>query len=166
MPNQWWSSAGSAGTVDVADIGKVVFANSVVQLPGIDLVLHAELAAVSAVQTKAVIRYGVTPVEAILNGVEVGLKLCYRNGSGRAVAVLRQVEIASGNDTPTTRFDSQDFASSNLFQVNGPGVGTALDFQNYAYYVELTLTASSHPPMPVLFPPKVSVIQLLPGQIE
>jgi len=71
------------------------------------------------------------------------------------------VNIASGAETAAARFDSQDFARSNV-----PGLSIALDFENYACYVELTLTASSHPPMPILFPPKVSVIQLMPGQIE
>jgi len=76
------------------------------------------------------------------------------------------VNIASGAETAAAPFDSQDFAHSNVFQVNGPELSIALDFENYACYVELTLTASSHPPMPILFPPKVSVIQLMPGQIE
>ena len=109
MTNQWWSSAGSAGTVNIADIGKVVFANSVVQLQGIDLVFNqpTPLADLPAVQTQAVIRYGVTPVEGVLNGQELGLKLRYRDGSGRVVAVLIQVDIASGTETRTATFDSE-----------------------------------------------------------
>jgi hypothetical protein len=176
MFNQWWSSAGSAGTVDVADTGKVVFANSVVQLPGIDLVVNQEtqLAALPVVQTEAVIRYGVTPVEGVLTGQGialgqgVALRLRYRDGSGRVVAVLIQVDIATGTETPTTSFDSEaaSLTRSNAFQVNLPGLGNALDFANNAYYVKLTLTASSRPPVPILFPPKVSVIQLVPAQIE
>jgi len=170
MTNQWWSSAGSAGTVNIADIGKVVFANSVVQLQGIDLVITqpTPLAGLPAVRTEAVVRYGVTPVEGALNGQELGLKLRYRDGSGRVVAALIQVDIASGTETRTATFDSgaPGFTRSNAFQVNGPGLGTTLDFSNNAYYVELTLTGSAHPPMPMLFPPKVSVIQLVPGQIE
>lgn len=112
------------------------------------------------------VRYGVTPVERLLNSTEVSPKLRYRDGSGQIVAVLIQVNIASGAETAAAPFDSQDFARSNVFQVNGPELSIALDFENYACYVELTLTASSHPPMPILFPPKVSVIQLMPGQIE
>lgn len=168
MTNQWWSSAGSAGTVDGADIGKVVFANSVVQLQGFDLVIDQskQLAALPAVQTHAVVRYGVTPVEGVLNQAVLGLKLRYRDGSGRVVASLIEVDIATGTETPNARFDSQAFTRSNAFQVNGPGLGMVLDFANHAYYVELTLTASSHPPVPILFPPKVSVIQLVPGQFE
>jgi hypothetical protein len=173
MINQWWSSAGSAGTVDVADIGKVVFVNSVVQLPGVDLVVNreAQLAALPVVQTEAVIRYGVTPVEGVLPGQGFALRalrLRYRDGSGRVVAVLIQVDIATGTETPTASFDSEapGLTRSNEFQVNLPGLGMALDFANNAYYVELTLTASSRPPVPILFPPKVSVIQLVPAQIE
>jgi hypothetical protein len=58
MTNQWWSSAGSAGTVNIPDIGKVVFNNSVVQLQGINLVFSQStpLAALPLVQTQTVIR--------------------------------------------------------------------------------------------------------------
>jgi hypothetical protein len=96
----------------------------------------------------------------------LGLKLRYRDGSGRVVAVLIQVDIATGTETNIATFDSEAFTRSNQFQVNGPGLGTALDFSNNAYYVELTLTGFSNPPMVMLFPPKVSVIQLVPQQIE
>lgn len=168
MTNQWWSSAGSAGTVDVADISKVAFANSVVQLQGVDLVVNQtpELAAFPAVQTQAVIRYGVTPVQWALTGVELGLRLRYRDGSGRVVAVLIEVDIATGIEKAATNFDSQapGLTPSNAFRVSLPGPGTVLDFTDHAYYVELTLTASSRPPIPILFPPKVSVIQLVQGQ--
>jgi hypothetical protein len=37
-----WSTVGSSGTVDLADVGKVVFAGSVVQLPGISKVIKAQ----------------------------------------------------------------------------------------------------------------------------
>src|SRR5215475_13941282 len=168
MTNQFWSSAGSAGTVNIPDIGKVVFDNSIVQLQGIDLVFSqsAPLAALPVVQTQAVIRYGVTPVEGVLSQA-LGLKLRYRDGSGRVTAVLIQVDIATGAENHTVAtFDSDGFTRSNAFQVHGPGLGTVLDFSNSAYYVELRLTGFAHPPMPMLFPPKVSVIQLVTGQFE
>ena len=165
-PIKWWSSVGSAGTVDVADISKVVFADSVVQLIGLDLVsnLPTPLVALPVVQTHAVIRYGVTPVEAVLPGNSFALRLRYRDGSGRVVANLIEVDIGSGAEKPVTSFDSQTSTRSNAFQVNVPGLGAQLDFANHAYYVELTLTVSSHPPVPVFFPPKVSVIQLVFGK--
>jgi hypothetical protein len=64
--NKLWSCVGSAGIVDTGDIGKVVFAGSVAQLPGV--VLQPPQPGTSAVvhpQTKAIIRYSVTPVDGV-----------------------------------------------------------------------------------------------------
>jgi hypothetical protein len=165
MSNQWWSSAGSAGTVDIADLGKVVFDKSIVQLQGFDLVVGAANAAQPPVVspfpvTRAVIRYGVTPVEGVLLG-GYALRLRYRDGAGQVVAHLIQVDIASGTETPVASFDSGLFPRRNDFRVNTGGSSATLDFENNAYYVELTLTAAHNPVTPVLFPPKVSVVQLV-----
>ena len=113
------------------------------------------------------IRYGVTPVDGVLNQLGLGLNLRYRDGSGRVVAVLIEVDIATGNEQPPIiTFHSKMSVPSNAFQVKVQGLSNKkLDFTNNAYYVELMLTASSHPPMPILFPPKVSVIQLALGPV-
>jgi hypothetical protein len=65
--NKLWSSVGSAGIVDPADIGKVVFAGPVAQMPGVVLA-PPQTAATAAVPspTKAVIRYPVTPVDGVV----------------------------------------------------------------------------------------------------
>jgi len=163
MANQWWSSAGSAGAVDVADIGKVVFAQSVVQIHGFDVILQAEpAAALPLTQTNAVIRYGLAPVEGLLGEGLPFLQLRYRSGRGRVVAVLVEVDIPTGAEKPWVRFDSQDFPGGITFQVqrSQPAPSGSVDFENHAYYIELTLSATAHPGVPVLFPPKVSVIQV------
>src|ERR1051325_8414960 len=64
--NKLWSCVGSAGIVDPADIGKVVFVGSVAQMPGIVLAPpETGPRAVVAPPTKAVIRYPVTPVDGV-----------------------------------------------------------------------------------------------------
>jgi hypothetical protein len=162
MQNQW-SSVGSAGTVDVADIGKVVFAKSVVQLQGFDLVVSTpapSAAALPVVQTHAVIRYGVTPVQGVLS-TQLTLRLRYRDGSGQVVATLIEVDISTGTETPLCRFDSRALGPpSNAFQDKSSDCAQTLNFENHAYYVEVTLTGASHSQQPMFFPPKVSVIQL------
>jgi hypothetical protein len=141
----------------------VVFAQSVVQIQGIDLIIQAEPAAgLPLTQTHAVIRYGLAPVEGLLSGGLPFLQLRYRSGRGRVVAVLIEVDISTGTETPWVRFDSQDFPSGNAFQVqrSEPALSGSFDFETRAYYIELTLSATSHPGLPVLFPPKVSVVQV------
>ncbi len=67
-----WSSVGSAGILDVADQGKVVFYNSIVQLGAAGLTgvaTEARAAAVfpPTVYTHALLRYGVTAVDGDLH---------------------------------------------------------------------------------------------------
>jgi hypothetical protein len=62
--NKLWSCVGSAGIVDPADVGKVVFAGPVAQMPGLVLPDTGNTA-VAPPPTKAVIRYPVTPVDGV-----------------------------------------------------------------------------------------------------
>ena len=99
----------------------------------------------------------------------VALLLRYRDGSGHVAANLIEVDIPTGNETTLLvppgstefSFDSQKFSRSNAAQVHQSDASAQLDFENHAYYVELTLAATSHVGIPIFFPPKVSVIQLI-----
>jgi hypothetical protein len=104
-----WSTAGSAGTVDVADLTKVVFYGSVVQLgqaaPTIENSTPdaEEQIVVDGVQEQAVIRYNVTPVDGLFPSAQspapaYTLTLRYRVGEGRIVAKLIQVGILTGEE--------------------------------------------------------------------
>jgi hypothetical protein len=175
MADQWWSSAGSAGTVDVADVGKVVFDKSIVQLQGFDLVAPPATqaavgpTAVTSTLISAVIRYGVTPVEGVLMGQQLRLKLRYRDGSGHIMANLIEVDIDEGTEISKITFDSSQSNSvhNNGFQIyTSRDYYSSFDFANHAYYVQLILTASQPLARPVLFPPKVSVVQLVPPAIK
>jgi hypothetical protein len=173
--NQWWSSVGSAGTVDVADLGKVAFDKSSVQLQGFDLVVspsatqaEADRSAIALPTVRAVVRYGVTPVEGVLTGAQLYLVLRYRDGSGHIAANLIEVDINAGTETTRITFDSKDGNSvhDDAFQVYASkDYYSSFDFRNHAYYVELILTASQPLLRPVIFPPKVSVIQLKPPDV-
>jgi hypothetical protein len=167
--NKLWSCVGSAGIVDTGDIGKVVFAGSVAQLPGV--VLQPPQPGTSAVvhpQTKAIIRYSVTPVDGVAlqsNPIErYFLRIVARLGRGTIRVRFLQVPILTG-PTPTigeiALFDfpienrNGGFNVTNRSNVSAP----ELDFVNNCYYAEITLSESSGPV--VIDPPGVALIQLV-----
>jgi hypothetical protein len=169
-----WSSVGSAGTVDVRDLGKVLFAKSVVQLgPGIaPPVLSTKATRTKAVKAAgtnvtATIRYGVTQegFGGILEAGLVELNLRYRDGDGRVIASWIEVAIATGVETTLIKWDSTSFglAPSPNFQVRfatntGILARRRLNFRDNAYYVSLSLSALKGSVV-LANPPAVSVIQ-------
>jgi hypothetical protein len=177
-----WSTVGSTGTVDLADVGKVIFAGSVVQLPGVssggvsDSPIASGVASTEAAvfpKTTARIRYDVTP-DAGVNRFLLTLKLLYRGGSGQVVAKLVQVSIPqvgisevpepAVSETTLLTFDSAaDQPASSEFQAREvtflPTDPGKLDFVNNAYYVELSLIAREGPVV-LVNPPAVATIQI------
>jgi hypothetical protein len=171
-----WSNVGSAGTVDVADIRKVVFINSVVQL-GLSLLPPLPRLAAAAAppallfpEVQARVRYGITP-QLVASVALLKLRLHFRDGAGQVIATLIEVGIpfsigGSENAVPETSlitFDSQLFPGNRSEFRTHEVLGTAnraLDFVNNAYYVELLLKAPERP-IVTPDPPAVSTIQLL-----
>jgi hypothetical protein len=173
-------SAGSVGTVDPADAGKVVFAGSVAQLHG-GRVGGTEPArannpeVIGGPEFSAAIRYDVTPE---YDGAELGalmLVLRYSPGDGRVVATLTEVPIllfdphdpGTVTETALLQFDSAEFDASAGFQTKlvggptGPTPDHVLDFRNNVYYIAVLLTLRE---FPTGVPPSVSAIQLAPWQ--
>ena len=169
-----WSSVGSAGAVNIADLGKVFLNGSIVQLGiGLGGGATAEAASVGArapfstqpVLTHAMVRYGVAPSDPLeVEGNPLGLRLRYRDGEGYVVARFIQVDLLTGTDFPLINWDSRKFPLTlerNNFRLNEEfGNVRALNFTSNAYYVELTLSALESPIRPLSFPPAVSIIQL------
>jgi hypothetical protein len=169
-----WSSVGSAGTVDVKDLSKVIFAKSIVQLgPGIAPPVVTRKAAsakavkVTGTKVTATIRYGVTQegLGGLLQAGLVELNLRYRDGDGQVVASLIEVAIATGVETTLIKWDSTSFgvSPSPNFQVRfvtntGALARRLLNFRDNAYYVSLSLSAVQGPII-LRNPPAVSVIQ-------
>jgi hypothetical protein len=176
-----WSTVGSTGTVDLADVGKVIFAGSVVQLPGVTgggtrgaqgESGAASPEAVGFPLTTARIRYDVTP-DAGVNRFLLILKLLYRGGAGRVVAKLVQVAIPqvgvtevpqpAVTETTLLTFDSAAQEFSGEFQAREVAFSSTdpgkLDFVNNAYYVELSLIAREGPVV-LINPPAVATIQI------
>jgi hypothetical protein len=144
-----WSSVGSAGAVNTADIGKVVFINSVAQLgPGGPIVVNEPASARVAERIKrptasAVIRYPVQ--ESDLENQKVGvwnLNVRYRDGNGSVVVQLIEVNIATGVEKLMVELQSGvGYPRSNDFH-NEISQGTfGTDFNTNVYYMVVTLSA-------------------------
>jgi len=99
----------------------------------------------------AVVRYNITPVDGLFlpSGVRFQwtLQVCYR---GTVRARLVQVALNSGAEITLLRFDSASFAPADTLVMNYtttsddlPVHSPVMDFVNFAYYVEATLTASA-----------------------
>ena len=157
-----WTTIGSAGSVDEADVGKVFFENSKVQMGRVPVIGRvAKQRRIIGQQTQsAVIRYNVTAVDALFTPMPgcrpescPGPQLTFRfiaDGPGaRVVVKLIEVDLATGAEAARLSIDSA---------VSSPGTGyrtdraqpacTALwrfDFTKKAFYVEATLTTSSLP---------------------
>jgi len=155
--NKIWTTVGSAGTLDKADLDKVSFGHSVVQL-GVTLVGNApsaqDLAQGRSLLTRtesAVVRYNVTPVDGLFNPPPVGfpnslgieLELRYLAANAQVIATLIEVDLATGVETPRLTFNSGAFSASNSYQVQEVRECQplwAFDFKLKAYYIEATLT--------------------------
>jgi hypothetical protein len=158
-----WTTVGSAGTLDQADLAKVHLFLSIVQL-GVDFgSTEGATAAARAIfpTTQAVVRYNVTPVEGLFflaNRFKYLLQIRFR---GHITAKLMQVNIETGAETQLILFDSNSFPPKSGFQlqqVAAPHDSPLLDFVNNGYYVEATLITSA---IVIGDPSAISVIKLV-----
>lgn len=164
--NKIWTTVGSTGTVDEADVSKIFFDRSIAQMGNV-IGGNQPTAPTNVLipqQTQsATIRYNVTPVEGLFavkpacvtqTGSEcpgIQLKLRYlASGSGaRVVANLMEVDLATGAEVIRLSFDSRAFTSASGYQVQsvglcGPGTPRQpFDFEKKAYYIEARLTTSA-----------------------
>ncbi|MCI0423392.1 MAG: hypothetical protein L0312_29945 [Acidobacteria bacterium] len=166
-PFKFWTTVGSAGTVDEADQNKVVYSGGIVAFPELlapptNLALAPNLP-LETVQ--AVIRYNVTAVDGLF---EPGARLCmqtrFRDDGDRARVLLRLVEynIFTGVTTTRLTFDSNTVPAQANFQTNSASTNwTTFDFFQNAYYVEAVLTKQQ----PIITPfgggrPGLGIIQI------
>ncbi len=111
----------------------------------------------------AVVRFNVTPVDGLFPPAgapkfHYALQVCYR---GMVRARLVQVDLYTGAETDLLHFDSASFAPADRLVMN-TGTTTddsaVMDFVNFAYYVEATLTASA---IVVGKPAQIAVIKVI-----
>lgn len=149
--NKIWTSVGSDGKVDEKDIGKVFLDRSVAQMGRLladPTTVAPKRALISQLTQSAVIRYNVTPTETLFRvagGIELKLQYLAAGNSGKVVAKLIEVDLASGTETVLATFDSSPFPRSNNYQLRsvaacGAMVDRPFDFERNAYYIEVALT--------------------------
>ena len=165
-----WTTVGSAGILNPADLAKVTLHGPIIQL-GVDIsppplaAAARPLSPIGFPTIQAVARYNVTPVDGVFfnqvasNKFHYGLELRYL---GHVTAKLREVDLHTGNDPDEglILFDktSPSFKVETAFASQFEGV---LDFVNKAYYVEATLAA---PALVVGHPAAISIIKVVAKQ--
>jgi acyl-CoA hydrolase len=149
---KFWTTVGSAGTLDEKSEGKVIFDHAVVQMGQISVISSSgrQLRAEGGVEEtdSAVIRYNVTAVDGMFGGKAPAMAVRFRaeGASARVVAQLIEVDIVTGAEVTLLTFDSDANgvpaqSGYHVFDVFNCR-GGAFDFTRKAYYIEATLTTS------------------------
>jgi hypothetical protein len=173
-----WTTVGSAGILNQADLAKVTLHDSIIQL-GVDIAPPQAAAAarplgqrgLASPTMQAVACYNVTPVDGLFFEHVASAPFFYHlqlRYLGHVTAKLMEVDLDTGSETSRVLFDSTspDFSASPFFQVN-----TAIekepkgvfDFVKKAYYVQATLVA---PALVVGHPAAISIIKVFAKQPE
>lgn len=126
--NKQWTTIGSAGA---AMAGGVTAA-------GTAAVLNANL---------AVVRYNVVAVDGLfatdgplVTSTVMAARFLDPGNNSRVIVRLKKTNLLTSATSTVLTIDSNNFASSNLYQTQSVPCGEGFDFSRYAYYVEVTLT--------------------------
>jgi hypothetical protein len=154
--DRYWTTVGSAGTLDEKSEGKVFFNHAVVQKGDIFVVGQAGRQPRAEGETvevtdSAVIRYNVTAVDGLFGGDALAMAIRFRaEGKGaRVVAKLIEVDLASGVEVTRMTFDSDAsgvpaLTGYHTWDVFDCKAGKEpFDFTRKAYYIDATLTTSA-----------------------
>jgi hypothetical protein len=157
-----WTTVGSAGTVDEADLLVVQLGTPVpgaVSLrPGLPLLGRT-----------AHIRYNVVAVRGILgtNGLGLSVRFLDRGDVQRVVVRLKEYGLNTGLTTTLMTLDSDAFAPSNSFQVQRIQTTvcdrpfTTLNFVENAYFMDVELSNLSQLRPPIDDPPVATTFALV-----
>jgi hypothetical protein len=132
-----WTTVGSAGTVDEADLGIVQLGSPV---------SGAVAMSPAAVGTLHV-RYNVVKVDLGASGNFLVVRSRFRAGDGgRVVIRLKRYSILGGGITTILMLDSNDFPLTTGWQVQETPPctpGPVLDFGNNAYFMDVEITKTA-----------------------
>lgn len=169
---KYWTTAGSAGTVDEADADKIAYNGGIVSMKGAGNPGNTQTFALlpSFGVTNAVIRYNVTPVDGLFQpGNLIAMLVRFKDDGFRARVQVRLYEqnIETGATTQRIYLDSNAFLPSANFQVQGAGSPApqwnSFDFGNNAYFIEVMLSRENS----IFFggDPELAVVQLYRTQV-
>ena len=140
-----WTTVGSVGSVDEADQGKVVNNGSIVAL---------KPEATGTVN----LHYNVVSVGGLFggSGIELGVRFRDNGPEARVVVRLRRYALVTGETTTLLTLNSNNFQPQEGFQLRTAlDCSLRLDFFDYAYFLDVTLTKTGDAGTPAL-----AVIQL------
>lgn len=165
-----WTTVGSAGTVDEADISKVSLQGSVIGFPEILPPISTTTNFASAIglpteTVTAVARYNVVATDGLFEGGNyLSMRSRFRDDGNSAQVILRLYEtnIETGATTLLLTLDSNAFTPSDNFQTQGVSafVGSRINFQENAYHIEATLIQKKSVVAFFGGKPAISIIQL------
>jgi hypothetical protein len=145
-----WTTVGSAGTVDEADVSKIEFSKSAVQLKGsgpivVQRLQNAEAATtdtrgseatpdavseaiISQPTENAIVRYNVTPVDGLFTASPygigynaLGMTVRYMAIQGRVTVRLVEVDVFTGVEVERMKFDSATQPTVNGYVTRSVG---------------------------------------------
>jgi hypothetical protein len=137
-----WTTVGSAGTVDEADLAD--FDTAVSQI---------RIRSTATVPATVVVRYNVVRAEGIgvLSGLVMDMRYRDNGSAARVRTALKQVHITTGVTTTLLTMDSNAFPPSAAFQTqSAEESAVTFDFAQHAYFIETTLTKSATDGTPAL----------------
>lgn len=170
--NSWlkaWTTVGSAGTIDEADTGKVTLQGSTIAFPEI---LPPTTSATSAFAlpipletVTATVRYNVVATDGLFEGgTNLGMRARFRDDGNNAQVILRLIEvnIETGASAVILTLDSNSFTANANYQTQSVStfIGSRMNFQENAYFIEATLIQKRSPIVFFGGKPGISVIQL------
>lgn len=150
---RFWTTVGSAGTLDEKSEGKVFFDHAVVQ-KGDTLVIaparrQPRIEGKVDMTDSAVIRYNVVAVDGLFEQYMIGMKVRFLDeGDAQVIAKLIEVDIATGAEVTRLTFDSDAAPVSSGYHAHEVFADCSwpkepFDFVRKAYYIEATLTTSA-----------------------
>ena len=139
-----WTTVGSAGTVDEADMGIVL------------LELHKATIKPTLRAGTVNVRYNIVATEGLSGGDRIGMQVRYTDNGASAQVVVRLNEINLHTGATNTRisFDSNMFPQAAGAQLQGAGTacgsGSFFNFTANAYYLDVEITKTGISGTPVL----------------
>lgn len=168
--NSWlkaWTTVGSAGTIDEADTGKVTLQGSTIAFPELlpPTIGTAALIPLPLETVTATVRYNVVATDGLFEGgTNLGMRARFRDDGNNAQVILRLIEvnIETGVSAVILTFDSNAFAANANYQTQSVStfIGSRINFQENAYFIEATLIQKRSPVVFFGGKPGISVIQL------
>lgn len=135
-----WTTIGSAGSVDEADMALIEFMNG-----------EARMLAAAPAGSVLNLRYNITSLEGFQGLNQVAWRTRFRdNGNGARVRLILRQYNANGPTSTLATFDSNAYAAAVGYQTQTMCTAVDWDFEDGPFYIEAELTKSADGGLPAL----------------